>query len=125
MPHSTKHPPLTEHEHSITTSTHSVFFTALLALYLSLTSGVTLAKDTATSIVTHVQLETFQEPEVVPNTSLEDPQPVPGSAAILRRTDNELTAVLATKGLPLGVYTFWWHLTHEDGELSILSLIHI
>ncbi|MDA7632783.1 hypothetical protein N8766_01615 [bacterium] len=120
MPHSTKHPPLTEHEHSITTSTHSVFFTALLALCLSLTSGVTLAKDTAASIVTHVQLETFQEPEVVPNTSLEDPQPVPGSAAILRRTDNELTAVLATKGLPLGVYTFWWHLTHEDGELSIL-----
>jgi hypothetical protein len=120
MTHSTKHPPETGHAHCNIASTPTHFFSALLALCLSLTSGVTLANNAAASIVTSIQLETFQEPEVLPNVALEDPQPVPGSAAILLRTDNELTAVLATKGLPLGVYTFWWHLIHEDGELSIL-----
>ena len=120
MKHLTKHLPLTGHDHCNITSTHTHFFSVLLALCLSLTIGAALEQAAAASIVTHVQLETFQEPEVVPIIALEDPQPVPGSAAILRRTDNELTAVLATKGLPLGVYTFWWHLIHEDGELSIL-----
>ena len=120
MAQSTKYPPKMEHTHSNKTSTPSHFSLALLTLCLSLTSGVALANDAAASIVTQVKLETFQEPEVVPNVALEDPQSLPGSAAILLRSDHELTAVLATKGLPLGVYTFWWHLIHEDGELSIL-----
>ncbi len=84
------------------------------------TAGLAAAKGSGAPIITHVQLETFQKSEVVPNESLDDPQPVPGSNAILRRFDDRIKATLTTHHLPEGVYTFWWHLSHEDGEISIL-----
>ncbi len=71
-------------------------------------------------LMTRVQVVTFQQPEVVPNVALDEPQPVTGSSAILERFDDRLKATLTTENLPEGVYTFWWHLTHNDEELSIL-----
>ena len=72
------------------------------------------------AIVTRVPLVTFQVPERVPNESVENPEVVVGSSAVLRRAATSLTATISTQDLPHGVYTFWWHLTHADGEVSIL-----
>lgn len=69
---------------------------------------------------THVVLETFQVPEVVPNMNLDEPEKVKGSSGTLVRSDDALHAIISTKHLPEGVYTFWWDLTHPDGEVSIL-----
>ena len=69
---------------------------------------------------THVQLETFQIPEMVPNTTRSDIEGVQGSSGDLRRHANSISATINTHDLPAGVYTFWWHLTHPDGEVSIL-----
>lgn len=67
-----------------------------------------------------VALETFQIPEVVPNTTLAETEEVRGSNGILRRSDDALHVAISSQDLPDGVYTFLWHLTHPDGELSIL-----
>jgi len=70
--------------------------------------------------VTHVVLETFQMPEVVPNTTLDETEKVEGSSGTLVRSSDALHAIISTRHLPEGVYTFWWDLTHPDGEVSIL-----
>ena len=70
--------------------------------------------------LTNVTLETFQIPEAVPNTTLDETEAVQGSSGTLLRKNDSLKAVINTQDLPDGVYTFWWHLTHPDGEVSIL-----
>ena len=69
---------------------------------------------------THVKLQTFQIPEVVPNTALANPEEVTASSAVLVRGKSSIMASIATTGVPSGTYTFWWHLAHDDGEVSIL-----
>jgi hypothetical protein len=69
---------------------------------------------------THVELETFQMTEVVPNTTLSTVEQVSGSKGLLVRTEDALQFGIDTVGLPAGVYTFWLHLLHADGEESIL-----
>ena len=87
---------------------------------LDASAPLAAAKGSGAPILTQVQLVTFQQPEVVPNMPLDDPQPVSGSNAILRRFDDRIKATLTTHDLPEGLYTFWWHLIHDDQELSIL-----
>lgn len=70
--------------------------------------------------VTNTQLTTFQQPEVVPNVAVSNPEGVSGSNGQLKRKSGELSATLNPKDLPEGAYTFWWHITHLDGEESIL-----
>lgn len=70
--------------------------------------------------MTQVALETFQIPEAVPNTTRDGTEPVLGTAAKLVRSDDFLRVEISTKDLPEGAYTFWWHLTHPDEEVSIL-----
>jgi hypothetical protein len=70
--------------------------------------------------VTNVKLETFQIPEVVPNTTLEETEEVRASSGTLVRGASSIMGVIATTGVPSGVYTSWWHLTHVDGEVSTL-----
>jgi len=70
--------------------------------------------------VTHVVLETFQMPEVVPNATLDETEEVKGSSGTLVRDSDALHAIISTRNLPEGVYTFWWELTHPDGVVSIL-----
>lgn len=74
----------------------------------------------AKTFVDHTVLETFQIPEVVPNTTLDETEEVVGSSATLVRKNSSLRVVIATQDLPTGIYTFWWHLSHTDGEVSIL-----
>jgi hypothetical protein len=69
---------------------------------------------------THGELETFQMTEVVPNTTLANPEAVSGSMALLVRTEDTLQFGINTGDLPSGVYTYWLHLLHPDGEESIL-----
>ncbi len=69
---------------------------------------------------THVALETFQIPEVVPNTDLDETEAVLGTAGSLVRGYNFLRVEISAKELPEGAYTFWWHLAHPDEEVSIL-----
>ena len=96
---------------------------------LLLALGLTLGCDdpagigngtTEAPIMTRVQLETFQQTEVVPNTPLDEPQTVTGSDAVMTRFEGGIRAQMTTQDLPPGVYTFWWHLIHDDEELSIL-----
>ena len=68
----------------------------------------------------HVALETFQIPEVVPNTTLEVTEPVRGSSGTLLRNNDALKVIISTQDLPDGVHTFFWNLLHQDGERSIL-----
>ena len=82
--------------------------------------GMTTQAALAKGKVTHVKLVTFQKVEVVPNTTLDNPETVTASSGTLVRQANGITGIIATTGLPEGVYTFWWHLTHPDGEVSIL-----
>lgn len=70
--------------------------------------------------MTQVALETFQIPEAVPNTTRDGTEPVLGTGGGLVRGDDFLRVEISTKNLPEGVYTFWWHLTHPDKEVSIL-----
>jgi hypothetical protein len=70
--------------------------------------------------VEHVTLETFQIPEVVPNTALDNFEAVRGSIGTLKRSDDRIRVKVNTQDLPDGVYTYWWHLAHDDGEVSIL-----
>ena len=74
----------------------------------------------ALSQATHVKLQTFQIPEVVPNTTLDETEEVRASSGTLVRGRSSIMAAIATTGLPSGAYTFWWHLAHPDGEVSIL-----
>ena len=74
--------------------------------------------EAAKTFVDHTVLETFQIPEVVPNTTLDETEEVIGSSATLVRKNSSLSAVIATQDLPAGIYTFWWHLSHSDGEVS-------
>ena len=67
-----------------------------------------------------VALETFQIPEAVPNTTLDKTQGVAGTGGSLVRGNDFLRVEVSTKDLPEGTYTFWWHLTHPDKEVSIL-----
>jgi hypothetical protein len=67
-----------------------------------------------------VALETFQIPEAVPNTTLDKTEGVSGTAGSLVRGNDFLRVEVSTKDLPEGAYTFWWHLTHPDKEVSIL-----
>ena len=96
---------------------------SVLSLVLATGCGDTIADDTPepdTFLVTEVTLETFQVPELVPNEPLEEMEPVEGSSGTLVRGADELFVSIATHGLPAGAYTFWWHLTHADEEVSIL-----
>lgn len=68
----------------------------------------------------NVVLETFQVAELVPNTTLEETKAVAGTQSSLKRGGDFLQIAIDTKDLPEGAYTFWWHLTHADGEVSIL-----
>ena len=68
----------------------------------------------------NVALETFQVAELVPNTTLEETKSVLGSQSSLKRGDDFLQVAINTQHLPEGAYTFWWHLTHPDGEVTIL-----
>ncbi len=70
--------------------------------------------------LTNVALETFQIPEAVPNTTLDGTEAVLGTGGSLVRSDDFLRVEISTKDLPAGAYTFWWHLTHPDEEVSIL-----
>ena len=102
-----------------------ITLSTLLLFLLSLTAGCDdpagIGNGTAEApLLTRVSVSTFQQTEVVPNTALADPQPVPGSEAVLTRFDGGIRAQLTTHDLPPGAYTFWWHLVHEDEELSIL-----
>ncbi len=54
------------------------------------------AKGSGAPIITKIQLVTFQQPEVVPNVPLDDPQLVSGSSATLRRFDDRIKATLRT-----------------------------
>jgi len=76
--------------------------------------------DGSAARVTTVKLETFQVPEMVPNTTLDETDEVGGSRARLVRRDDSLALKLKTRDLRPAVYTFWLHLTHADGEVSIL-----
>ena len=67
-----------------------------------------------------VVLETFQIAELVPNTTLEKTEAVLGSDSSLERGNNFLRVAISTRNLPEGAYTFWWHLMHPDGEVTIL-----
>ena len=69
---------------------------------------------------TNVAVETFQVAELVPNTTLDKTEAVPGTESSLDRGNDVLRVALNTQNLPKGVYTFWWHLTHPDGEVTIL-----
>ncbi len=69
---------------------------------------------------TNVAVETFQVTELVPNTTLDKTEAVPGTESSLDRGNDVLRVALNTQNLPKGVYTFWWHLTHPDGEVTIL-----
>ena len=93
---------------------------ALIAIVGAIGLGSGVNANAAARDVTRVVVETFQKPEVVPNTTLDITEDVRGSNAVLVRTENSLRAQLNTRDLPSGVYTFWWHLTHDDGEVSIL-----
>ncbi|NKB50159.1 MAG: hypothetical protein GKS02_12455 [Alphaproteobacteria bacterium] len=68
----------------------------------------------------NVTLETFQVAELVPNTTLDETQAVAGTKSSLERGDDFLRVAIDTQDLPKGAYTFWWHLTHADGEVTIL-----
>ena len=68
----------------------------------------------------NVAVETFQVAELVPNTTLDKTEAVLGSQSSLERGNDVLRVALNTQNLPKGVYTFWWHLTHPDGEVTIL-----
>ena len=70
--------------------------------------------------MTQVALETFQIPKAVPNTTLDKTEGVTGSGGSLVRGDDFLRVEVSTQDLPDGAYTFWWHLTHPDKEVSIL-----
>jgi len=72
------------------------------------------------SEASHLALVSFQVPEVVPNITLNDPEKIENSTAILVRSDNAIHVIISTRHLPAGVYTFWWELTHPDGTTSIL-----
>ncbi len=80
--------------------------------------------DGSAAKVTTVKLETFQVPEMVPNTTMDETDEVGGSRAELTRRDDSLALKLKTRDLSPAVYTFWWHLTHADGEVSILWAGH-
>jgi len=68
----------------------------------------------------HIALTSFQVPEVVPNITVNEPEKIEDSTAILVRSDNAIHAIISTNHLPAGVYTFWWELAHPDGTTSIL-----
>ena len=88
----------------------------LLLLAVCLTAGCK-----APVSIDHDAIDRLDAPApLVPNMPLDDPQPVSGSNAILRRFDDRIKATLTTHDLPEGLYTFWWHLIHDDQELSIL-----
>ena len=70
--------------------------------------------------MTQVALETFQIPKAVPNTTLDKTEGVSGTGGSLVRGNDLLSVDVSTKDLPEGAYTFWWHLTHPDKEVSIL-----
>lgn len=70
--------------------------------------------------LTNVALETFQIPEAVPNTTLDETKGVLGTGGKLVRRDDSLRVEISTKDLPEGIYTFWWHLKHPNEEVSIL-----
>jgi len=97
----------------------SVLVAALFAMS-GFTAGVHADSANSTDNVTQVALETFQVPELVPNTALDEIKKVKGSSGTLARGEDALHALISTLELPEAVYTFWWHLTHPDGEVSIL-----
>jgi hypothetical protein len=76
----------------------------VLATFLVALTGFTLVS--YASGATHVQLETFQIPEVVPNTTLPNAESVRGSSGNLLRSNDSTKAIIATQKLPNGVYTF-------------------
>ena len=87
---------------------------------LSACSGSDEGPPELTCEPTHVQLESYQMTEVVPNATLATTEDVSGSMGLLVRSEDTLQFGIDTTGLPAGVYTFWLHLLHPDGEESIL-----
>lgn len=67
-----------------------------------------------------VSLETFQIPERIPNRPAARAESVPGSIGILERRNRKIDVFLRTYDLPNGAYTLWFHLSHDDGEVSVL-----
>lgn len=67
-----------------------------------------------------VTLETFQIPERIPNLPAAHHEDVLGSIGILERKNKKISVYLQTHGLPNGAYTMWFHLSHDDGEVSVL-----
>ena len=67
-----------------------------------------------------VTLETFQIPERIPNLPAAHSEPVAGSIGILERKNKKIGVFLQTNDLPNGAYTMWFHLSHDDGEVSVL-----
>jgi len=67
-----------------------------------------------------VSLETFQIPERIPNLPAAHADKVDGSIGILERKNKKIDVYLETSDLPDGAYTMWFHLTHDDGEVSVL-----
>ncbi len=72
----------------------------VLATFLVALTGFTLVS--YASGATHVQLETFQIPEVVPNTTLPNAESVRGSSGNLLRSNDSTKAIIATQKLPNG-----------------------
>jgi len=67
-----------------------------------------------------VTLETFQIPERIPNLPAAKTHQIPGSIGILERKNKKIGVFLQTSDLPNGAYTMWFHLSHDDGEVSVL-----
>ena len=67
-----------------------------------------------------VTLETFQIPERIPNLPAARNEAIPGSIGILERKNKKIEVYLQTYDLPNGAYTMWFHLSHDDGEVSVL-----
>ena len=103
---------------------HSHRLHARFVLVSVLMSGACASPDDAPPEVTceptRVAIETFQIPEMVPNTTLDTTEAIEDSLGLLVRSEDALHFGVETTGLPAGVYTFWLHLMHPDGEESIL-----
>lgn len=81
--------------------------------------GVSAAHRPAEDTVV-VTMETFQIPERIPNRPAAHADPVWGSVGILERKNKKIDVYLQTSDLPNGAYTMWYHLSHDDGEVSVL-----
>jgi len=96
------------------------FLVVLPALVLAGPPAKEEGPDARSQRAVFVTLQTFQIPERIPNLPAARHEPIPGSIGVLQRKNKKIEVYLQTEDLPNGAYTMWFHLSHDDGEVSVL-----